>query len=86
MLNAIPDARNARYMSEIFLATNDELGCELRNEIEIEEKFAIHKVIGLGDRRKSCIGSSESESPSSAELSKRNSTVDMGKIFLFQFS
>jgi len=73
-------------MSEIFLATNDELGCELRNEIEIEEKFAVHQVIGLGDRRKSCIGSSESESPSSAELSKRNSTVDMGKIFLFQFS
>ncbi len=79
MLNAIPDTRNTNDMSEVFLAPNEELDSELRDETEIEEKLPAHEAIDLRDRRKSSIGSSKSGSSSSVEVSKRNSTVDMGK-------
>jgi hypothetical protein len=79
MLNAIPDTRNTNDMSEVFLAPNEELNSELKDETEIEEKLSAHEAIDLRDRCKSSIGSSKSGSSSSVEISKRNSTVDMGK-------
>jgi hypothetical protein len=85
MLNAIPDRRNADDMSEIFLASNEELDSECRAEIEIEveAKLPAHKIIDMGNRRKSSVSSSKSGSSSSSlEIPKRNPTVALGKLFL----
>jgi hypothetical protein len=80
MLNAIPDTRNAGDMSEVFLAPNEEIDSERRDEIEREEKLASHDVIDFIARPKSIIGSSKSTSSSSIELPKIYPTADMGKV------
>lgn len=82
MLNAIPDSRNAEDMSEVFLAPNEEIDSERIVEIEKEERLPTHQVIDLGERRKSTISSSKSDSSSSTDFPKRNPTIDMGRVLL----
>ena len=82
MLNAIPDTRNAEDMSEIFLAPNEEIDSERRDEIEREEKLPPNEVIDMIVRRKSTISSINSDSTSSTDFPKRNPTIDMGRILL----
>ncbi len=82
MLNALPDTRNTDDMSEVFLAPNEEIDSERRDDTEIEEKVSTHENIGLGGRRKSSVSSSKSASSSSAEVPRRNITVDIGNLFI----
>lgn len=82
MLNAIPDTRNADDMNEVFLAPNEQVDSEVKDEIGTEEKLPTHETVDMNDRRKSSISSSRSTSSISTEIPQRNSTVDMGK-FLF---
>jgi hypothetical protein len=78
MLNAIPDKRTVDDMSEVFLAPNEEIDSDRKDDIEIEEKLPAHETIDLGDRRKLSVGSSKSVSSSSGEISRSNPTVHMG--------
>ncbi|CAF1017940.1 unnamed protein product [Adineta steineri] len=79
MLNAIPDRRNVDDRSEVFLAPNEEIHSEQKDETETEEICAIHAIVDLGGRRKSSMSISKSDlsSSTSTELPKINSAVDM---------
>ena len=79
MLNAIPDTRNADDMSEIFLAPNEELQSDRKDEKESDEKLSVHETIDLPDRQKSSVFSSESVSSSSVEVPQRDPEGDTGK-------
>jgi hypothetical protein len=82
MLNALPDTRNTEDMSEVFLAPNEEIDSERRDDTEIEEKVSTHENIGLGGRRKPSVSLSKSSSSSSAEVPRTNLTVDIGNLLI----
>lgn len=82
MLNSLPDKRNVDDMSEVFLAPNEEIDSEIKDDTEIEQKLSTHGTFDLNARRKSSINLSKSTSSSSIEISQRRTTVNLGKFFL----
>jgi hypothetical protein len=83
MLNAIPDKPLSNEATGVYLTRNDLVGGDYIDEIEEQDEPIGHEVIDLGERRKSSVYSGKSDSSSSVELPKRNSTVDAGKVKFF---
>jgi hypothetical protein len=67
-------------MSEVFLAPNEEMNIDRRDDTECDEQLPAHETIDLDDRRKPSICSNESVSSSSGEVSNGDPTGDTGKI------
>lgn len=79
MLNAIPDTRSGLDFVGGYLTPNDIIGGDHADEVEERDKQSLHEAIDLGERRRSSIYSGRTDSSSSVEVPKRNSTVDAGK-------
>jgi hypothetical protein len=83
MLNAIPNKPLSNEATGGYLTPNDIVGGNHIDEIEERDEPIGHEVIDLGERRQSSIYSGKTQSSSSGEVPKRNSTVDAGKIKFF---
>ena len=81
----MPDKHLGNEQTGEFYASNDIFGGDRMDDIEGGGKSVGHEVIDLGERRKSSLYSGITESSSSVEVPKRNSTVDAGKTNLFVF-
>jgi hypothetical protein len=86
MLNAIPDTRRPLDSIGGYLTPNDIIGGDHADEVEDRDKQSLHEAIDLGERRRSSVYSGQTDSSSSADLPKRNSTVDAGKKKILIFS
>ncbi len=72
--------RNTEYMSQVFLASNEEINSERRDDMECNKQLPAHETIDLDGRRKSSMCSSKSSSSSSGEVSQGDPMVDTSKI------
>ena len=81
MLNKIPDSRHPNELdSGVPMSKENTFAADQMIKSKGRDQGSPHESMDLGERRRSSVHSTRNGSPSDAEASKRDSTVDMGKM------